>query len=271
MKRIILSIISILLTLACFTLLPACDNQCKQPEPKRIVGIDSEKTYIRTEFWARAEVYDYKELDLPIISRDEIKPDEIDGVTLDYRATSKLDVSEYRLVDNGKKEEYYYYTLYIFLSGSYIYNCQIDSITVDINGEDYVFSADMTFGCANGYPDYFIHPANALQMLTYRRNGNAAEIDFIVSINSMIEITDISFMTDGIEVTSLKISGENINLPYSLNGKDMRVCVTYTEPDDCLYYGNYVKLTFNAKGQSMTYTSAQGFNRISCAGSALRG
>ncbi|MDE5721442.1 MAG: hypothetical protein K2I30_01695 [Clostridia bacterium] len=276
MKKFFTLVISILISVACIALLPACEEKAEQPQPKRIIGIDSEKTYLRSYYLARVEFYDEKALELPIISRDEIKQDEIDAVKLDYYANTTIRVVKYELVDGGEKDGYYYYKLYAYMTANYLYSGHIDGVTVVINGEDYNFSTDILLGCTNLFPADFLFPSSCWSQQAVLHNDNGKkEILYMVSISGEIEITDISFQTSGLNVVSVKLDkyGENneINLPYTVDGNDLRLLISYTEPDDCLYCGSYINMTFRVDGKSMTYTSALDmYNVIFCLGSALK-
>ncbi|MDE7182509.1 MAG: hypothetical protein K2O41_05745 [Clostridia bacterium] len=268
--------ILILVSVALALMLPACKEKAEQPQPKRIVGIDSEKTYLRSYYLARVEFYDEKALELPIISRDEIKEGEIEEVKLDYYANTAIRVVRYELVDGGAKGGYYYYKLYAYMTANYLYSGKIEGVTVVINGEDYEFSTDILLGCANLYPADFLFPSScSSQQAVLPDDNGKKEIIYMVSISGEIEITDVSFQTSGLNVVSVSLykTGEDseINLPYTVDGNDLRLRITYTEPDDCLYCGSYINMTFKADGKTMTYTSALDmYNVIFCLGSALK-
>lgn len=273
-KRTFGFVLSLIILTVSLAVLSACDGGAKK---KRIIGLNSDKTYIKNYYCWQSSSYYRMPMQLPIISLDPIKPEEIEKVELKHREIKRLVAVDYNLLEQTSNDGNYCYLLYVYLSGEPVLNEHITGISVTIGGKVYDFTADITLKWVynDGVRDYFIQPTNLLQMVGYNANENKAQIQFMVSIEREIEITDIAFHTAGIDVTGLEIykneSWEKVALPYVTNASDLRMRVTYTEPDDCLYYGNYVVFKYNADNKNMSCDSSQGVGIISCSGSALRG
>lgn len=273
MKRTFGFVISLIILIGSLAVLSACDGGAKS---KRIIGLDSDKTYIKNYYCWQSSNYYRMPMQLPIVSLDPIKAEEIEKVELKHSEIKRPVAVDYNLLEQTSKDGKYCYLLYVYLSGDPVLNEHITGISVTIGGKVYDFTADITLKWVygGGFRDYYITPSNPLQMGGYNVIGNEAQIQFMVSIDREIEITEVAFHTAGLNVTGLEIykngSWEEAALPYATDASDLRMRVTYTEPNDCLYYGNYVVFKYNADNTNMSCDSSQGVGIISCSGSALR-
>lgn len=277
MKKRIIAILVCICSVFALLGLCACTKEDAVEDDKGIVGISSEKTYIRGNFYVREPVFRGKILELPIVSGNEITIDEIDDVTVHYKgADNTLSVSGYRLSRLYNAGEYNYYTLYIYMMASAVYSLYIYGITVTINGVDYVFSADVLVGCANLYPENFTNPQ------IYLASGANGEAQLWVTRMGSFTLNSIFFQSswysdNGFEITDIKLEtgdGEysDVVLPQTYDGENLKFLLTYTEPTDCLYYGIELAMNITIGDTDFVVTNAVSLEtNIRFTGSAFYG
>ena len=295
-KRAFLLVAFLLFLMCLCAPLVACKEEDKQAERKRIIGIDSDKTYLKAKFYIkdRRDLND-KYIRFEILSYDEIKGDELWGVSFDTTTEEdreelsafdyKLD--EYRLGGNDKfGNEYRRYRVEIELTMKWVsYDVHINSITLNISGQEYVFSSDILFQMQFNHPNYY---KSVLFTYGEGKPQKGSYCDYWIKPQYDMTLKSLSFQTDGYEILSCCIETYNANpeenekvadsLPFTFEGgKRYSIYIEATPPQDCLYYGDAVEgvIEFGEgvgklSGIEVKYTNMeQQFDGIDFYGSAL--
>lgn len=286
MKKLLMFIISAVIAVCTCMPFAACgNNESPQSESKRIIGIDSKKTYLKGKFYL-ANNYDLisKKLVFEFYSYDKIEKEELQGVNFDVTTTDKFELiaNEYELRDIGSTEsdDFYHYYVYVVISMQRItYDMRINSIILNLSGRDYIFNTDIYFLMHN-YRPVFVEPEsygfNTLNAGKHTPYGLRVETRYDMTLKS------VKFQTDGFEILSFDIetyvapqtgTSEKIaeELPVVLKGKQgYQINIEAIPPQDCLYYGYELEVVVEISGVEMAYNNIDGVNgTYSFMGSAL--
>ena len=282
MKKLLKALLLVLLTVCLCVPFAACgDTNETQVERKRIVGIDSDKTYLKAKFYL-ADNYDlnYKELFFEIYSRDKIYESEFQGVefglTEEFKCKMqalKLEVREY---DFFHDNEYYHYGITIVINMFFVtYDVRVNSITLKIAGQDYKFNTDIYFFMHN-YRPIFIEP----DVFAYT-TGDSQKGPYCVQIKTRYDTTlkSLKFQTEGFDILSYYVeifnsetgTTEVINeLPVILEAKkSYSIFIDAIPPQDCLYYNYLLEVAVEINGIKMSYNNIEQTETILFLGSAL--
>lgn len=210
MKKLLKVLLLVILTVSICVPFVACgDNNETQTERKRIIGIDSEKTYLKAKFYL-ADNYDlnYKELDFDFYSRDKIEASEFRGVEfgLTEEFKSKMSASEYKMFGNGQLDDngYYWYNVNVVINMIYVtHEVRVNSITLKISDQDDKFKTDIYFFMHNHRP-VFIKPE------TFHTNYNTADPQsgpYCVNLRTRYDMSfkSLKFQTEGFEILSYRV------------------------------------------------------------------
>ena len=292
MKKFLTVLLSIVFAVMLCVPMVACNKGEGQAERKRIIGIDSDKTYLKANFYLRDKHdLNYKYLYFEVLSYDKIEADELQGVSFDITAeegSRGLSVVSYEFRDTRnsfERDGYYKYFVYVEIAVRWV-TCElkINAVKLNISGQEYVFTANIL------YMNY----DNALAFIkpgTYGYTmGDPVKGPYSVLINSNYDITlkSLEFQTEGFEILSYYIEVYNPDLkadekvaeefPVKLEAKrQYRVYVEAIPPQDCLYYNYELKAVVQLgdnfgelSGIELQYTNIEGNVRcISFNGSAL--
>lgn len=286
MKKFLTFLFSVAVAVCLCVPFAACDKTDKQQtERKNIIGIDSDKVYLKSKIY-RENGLDLigKKFCFNICSYDKIEADELQGVEFDVTASSKynLTAESWELKDFGYYEEEGYYDYYVII---YTYmrwasdDVHINSVTLKISGYDYTFKTDidcvMTYRFINVKPEHFgFNTLNA---------GRFEPYGLLINPRYDMTLKSIKFQTDGFEILSYEVESyigpqegeaEKITdtLPVKLeSGKSYQINVEAIPPQDCLYYGYDLEAVVEIDGHEMVYNNLEyiGGGDIGFKGSAL--
>lgn len=290
-------LVAFLLFLICLCVpMIACTKEEEgQTERKRIIGIDLDKTYLKAKFYIKDQRdLNDKYIRFEILSYDEIKDDELWGVSFDITTEEDREelsafdynLDEYRLGGKDKfGNEYRRYRVEIELTMKWVsYDVHINSITLNISGQEYVFSTDILFQMQFDRPNYY------KSVMFQYREGDPEKGSYCNWIYPQYDMTlkSLNFQTDGYKILSYCIETYNDDpklnekvancLPFTFEGgKRYSIYFEATPPQDCLYYGDAVEgvIEFGEgvgklSGIEVKYTNMeQQFDGIDFYGSAL--
>ena len=251
MKKFLTVLLSVVFAVMLCVPMVACNKGGEQSERKRIIGIDSDKTYLKAKFYLKDKLdLNVKFLDFEILSYDKIETDELYGVSFDFATgddRDKLSAVGYELRDTGnsfERDGYYKYYVIIEISMKWVvYEVQINSVKLNISGQEYVFSTDILFTMRNNRP-VFIEPD-----FYGNTTGDPVKGPYCALIECDYELTlkSLDFQSEGFEILSYYVEAYNADLkanekvteelPVKLEAnRQYRVYVEARPPQDCLYY-----------------------------------
>lgn len=248
MKKLLVLFFCVVFAMILCVPLGACN--IGKGERKRIIGIDSDKTYLKAKFYLRDQRdLNFKNLDFEFFSYDKIEEDELQGVSFDITTIDKYELLavDYKLkfTDNSfNKDGYYRYYVIIEMAMRWVtYEVHVNSITLNISGQEYVFSTDILFA-NNGNRPPIIKPKHYGYTMGDPVKGpysNWIKSDYDATLKSL------NFQTEGFEILSYYVETFNSDtredefvtaeLPLKLEaGRQYRIYVEAIPPQDCLYY-----------------------------------
>lgn len=286
MKKFLTFLLSVAFVVCMCIPFAACDKTDKrQSERKNIIGIDSDKVYLKSKIY-RENGLDLigKKFTFNICSYDKIEADELQGVEFDVTASSKynLTAESWELKDFGYYEREGYYDYYVII---YTYmrwasdDVHINSFTLKISDCDYTFKTDID--CVMTYRPVFVQPE------TFNFNtlnaGHSAPYGLHISPRYDMTLKSIKFQTDGFEILSYEVetyigpsagTAEKITdtLPVNLEaGKSYQINIEAIPPQDCLYYGYDLEAVVEINGYEMVYNNLESIGGVDICfmGSAL--
>ena len=270
MKKVLIFLISIIFVVCFSVSLVACgDNGQTQGESKRIIGIDSEKIYIKANFHLKHQ-QDLigKYILFEFFSYDKIDKDELQGVDFEITTDSKYSLSadEYEFQDYGllENEGCYRYRVKIRTFMYWVTDVRINAIILKISGCDYKFKTDIS--CIyDTYRPVFVKPKtfgfNTLNA------GHKAPYGLLICTQYDMTLKSLKFQTEGFEIISCEVetytapqtgTSELISeeLPVKLEAeKSYQINIEAISPRDCLYYGYDIEIVLEINGVEMTYNN----------------
>ena len=152
MKKIFSVFVAAIMAVCMCIPLAACgDDNKTEPTTKRIIGLDSEKTYVKGKFYIEHQnAVDGKAMYLDVLSYDKIEKDEIEEITFDISYIDippilgddepqkvitelKCEKFELKFGEIINKDGYYKYLVGMYLKADKIINgFKIDSINMKI-------------------------------------------------------------------------------------------------------------------------------------------
>ena len=253
MKKFLVFLLSIVFAVTLCVPMLAC-NKDDPAERKRIIGIDSDKTYLKAKFYLEHQRdLNYKSLYFEVLSYDKIGADELQGVSFDIDTGDDRDVllaTKYELKDtenNAERDGFYRYYVKIEMAMRWVvHEVQVNSITLNISGQEYVFSTDILFKIHN-YRPVFIKPNLGGFCINELNVPDKGSYCVEVEVPYGMTLKSLNFQTEGYKITSYCVETYNSDLkkyekvtdqvPFKLEAGE-RYCIYMeaTPPDDCLYY-----------------------------------
>ena len=250
MKKLLTVLLSIVFAVMLCMPLVACNNGEAQAERKRIIGIDSDKFYLKAKYYLKDQRdLNFKYLFFEILSYDKIESEELQGVSFDITTNdiNGLFAASYELRDSHnsfERDGFYRYYVKIEMSMRWVtYEVQVNSITLNISDQEYIFSTDILL-MNHDNQLAFIKPT------TYGYTmGDPVKGPYSVLIRPKYDISlqSLNFQTDGFEILSYYIEAFNADtkefekiaeeLPLKLEAeRQYHIYVEAIPPQDCLYY-----------------------------------
>ncbi len=289
MKKAVSFFITALLTICVFALITACGNNDNKTETptKRIIGLDSEKTYVKGKFYIEHQnAVDGKAMYLDVLSYDKIEKDEIEEITFDISYIDippihgddepqkvitelKCEKFELKFGEIINKDGYYKYLVCMYLKADKIINgFKIDSINMKIAGREYKFSSEIVVLRFNN--SVYVTPEIYSTTSCNPIKGNNA---LLINVPYEMELKNLQFQNEGFEILSYHIEyfagygeegnfldGETVSekLPCTLKAnKTYLVCIEAAMPDDCLYYSNDLRAVMEIQGVEIVYSNIE--------------
>ena len=279
MKKILSIFAAVIMAVCMCAPLAACGNNTESPI-KRIIGLDSEKTYVKGRFCLENNYeLNYREMSFQILSYDKITQDEINEITFETSTngySAELVTDNFELTESHYSEEggYFIYWLKLYITSHYISSdLYVHSINVKISGKDYKVSSDIHFEVHN------LKVVYVAPMVFTETEGDPVKGAYSVIFKGKFGLTvkDIRFQTEGFEVISFYVEkymkDEKIseNLPVSMNADETyQIYLEATPPDDCLYYSCSLELVVQIGEYEIVYTNSDAtFNNYTFKGSAI--
>ena len=301
MKKIFsVFVVAIMAVCMCIPLAACGDDNNKTETPtKRIIGLDSEKTYVKGKFYIEHQnAVDGKAMYLDVLSYDKIEKDEIEEITFDISYIDippilgddepqkvitelKCEKFELKFGEIINKDGYYKYLVGMYLKADKIINgFKIDSINMKIAGREYKFSSEIVVQTFRN--SVYVTPEMYGKITCDPRKGNNA---LLIRVPYDMEFKSLQFQTEGFEILSFHleyfggygdygtfIDGETVseNLPCNLKAnKTYLVCIEAALPDDCLYYSNNFEAIVEIQGVEIFYCNYSGLDSYNFKGSAV--
>lgn len=293
MKKISCILAAIMTICLCIPL-ASCDNNDNKTETptKRIVGLDSEKTYAKGVIYLENQnslngvnVY------LEILSYDKIENKELKDIKFElsrYGNESNIgnayivaDKYELEYQNYNKEKECYNYLLNLSMTAKYFfYELNIKTIILTISGREYNFSSDITFKKS---PDNNVY----VKPLTYGKISHPEKGEYGLAIKTRYDtvLNNLKFQTDGFEIVTYYIEkfngydsqgyladGEKVGdkLPVTLKANvDYSVFVKAIPPKDCLYYTYNFEAIIEVSGQIINYNNVADTDTVIFKGAAF--
>lgn len=283
MKKFLALLFSAILAVCICLPIAACGGG--EEVTKRIIGIDSDKTYMKAVYHlAHRKDLVNKDIVFEFYSYDKVKESELQGAEIDATTDYKyenMSVASCKIREFEYNAEYgcyrYYVTVTAFMSWL-VQDVWVNSITLKIAGKDYKFSADIHF-IMDTYRNVFVGP----DAYGFNQYSSGRTEPFGLHIHTKYETTlkSLKFQTGGFEILSYFIEYYNISqdhtivkvgdsLPITLEPGGYQIFVEAIEPDDCLYYGYEIEAVVAVGGLEMKYNNVDGLDYgVQFKGSAL--
>ncbi len=286
MKKAVNFFITALLAICMIFPLAACGEKEKAEElpTKRIIGLDSEKTYAKGEFYIdNNNDVDWQDMYLYVLSYDRIEKDELEAITFhlsyldiypdvgDESPITELKCEEFELKfgETINKDGYYTYMVVMCVTADKVSNgFVIDSINMTIAGREYKFSSEIVVQTFRN--SVYVTPEMYGKITCDPRKGNNA---LLIRVPYDMELKSLQFQTEGFEILSYHIEyfagygeegnfldGETVSekLPCNLKAnKTYLVCIEAALPDDCLYYSNDLRAVMEIQGVEIVYSNIE--------------
>ena len=286
MKKAVNFFITALLAICMIFPLAACGEKEKAEELpiKRIIGLDSEKTYAKGEFYIdNNNDVDWQDMSVDVLSYDKIEKDELEAITFhlsyldiypdvgDESPITELKCEEFELKfgETINKDGYYSYLVVMYVTADKVSNgFVIDSINMTIAGREYKFSSEIVVQTFRN--SVYVTPEMYGKITCDPRKGNNA---LLIRVPYDMELKSLQFQTEGFEILSFHleyfggygdygtfIDGETVseNLPCNLKAnKTYLVCIEAALPDDCLYYSNDLRAVMEIQGVEIVYSNIE--------------
>lgn len=297
MKKAVSILISIIMAVCMCAPLAACGNN-EEPPTKRIIGLDSEKTYVKGKFYLENQyAFHEKSMYLEVLSYDKIEKDELEAITFDIshhyeiptvgsepqKIITELRADNFELKFGESKwaDGCYHYYVYMNLTADKMLDgFKIDSINMTIAGRVYKFSSEIIFQLRSN--PVYISP-NTFDNTV----GDPVKGADSILINTRYDMTlkSLKYQTEGYEIISYYVQkfegytsdgkpkdGEKISesLPIELK-KDQtyQIFVEAVVPDDCLYYSNRFEAIVEIQGVEIFYSDIESIGEWNFKGSAI--
>lgn len=298
MKKAVSFFITALLALCTVFPFASCGNNVEKETPeKRIIGLDSEKTYVKGKFYIEHQnAVNRKEMYLDVLSYDKIEKNELEAITFDisyidiptignesHETITELKCDEFDLKygEIMTNDGYYKYTVYMVMTAEKVVNgFKIDSINMTIAEKEYKFSSEIVVQRFNN--SVYVTPKIYATTSCNPVNGNNA---MLIKVPYEMELKNLQFQTEGFEILSYHleyfagygeagdyIDGEKVSekLPCTLKADtSYLVCVEAALPDDCLYYNNDMIATMEIQGVEIVYSNIEIVGAWGFKGSAI--
>ena len=269
MKKFLIVLLSVVFAVILCVPLVACNNEEEQTERKRIVGIDSEKTYLKAKYYlANNRDLNYKTLFFEIYSYDKIEDDELNGVYFEITTDDKFELTaeDYELRYAGFiNNTYYRYTVSVGMLMLWVtYDLRINSVTLNFSGQNYKLNTDIYFFMHN-YRPVFVEPNY------YGRSTDSVNGMHCLHISTQYDMTlkSTQLQTEGFEILSYYVEVYNAEtdnfekvaeeLPVKLEAKRIyNIYVEVIPPQDCLYYSLDFESVVEISGVEMVYNNIDG-------------
>lgn len=266
--------------------LAACgdDNNKTETPTKRIIGLDSEKTYAKGKYYFDTQSgFHEKDMYLPVSSYDKIEEKEIENIMFDISPlhdiptvggqrqliSVKLSAYEFGIKFDATPDNngIYDYLIYIMTDAREAgYGFRIKSINIIISGKEYKFTSDIEIvgrsNIENVRPLIF---SNAV----YGGTTEKGEYSVLLSTRYDMTLKSLKFQADGFNITSYyaeifggydefgnEQDGEKVadSLPFELKADTTyNIYVKTTSPNDCLYYNCDFEVVVEYQGIEMVY------------------
>ncbi len=271
MKKLLKALLSVFLTVCLCIPFAACrDTQETYTKRKRIIGIDSDKTYLKSKIHL-ANSLDIigKTLYLEFYSYDKIEQGELQGVSFDITSDSKYDLIaesyELNFLNYNDSKNYYRYRVDIDTYMRWAYDgVRINSVNLKISGNDYKFKTDI-YCVMDTFRPVFVKPQTfGFNMLNA---GKSVPYGQIICTKYDMTLKSLKFQTEGFEILSYEIetyaapqtgTSEFITdkFPVTLEAnKTYQINVEAIPPQDCLYYGFDFEAVVEINGVEMVYNN----------------
>lgn len=300
MKKAVNFFITALLAVCMLFPLVACGEEEKPEELpiKRIIGLDSEKTYAKGKFYiGHNNDVDWQSMCLYVLSYDKIEKDELEEITFDISylvppepvgdepqkiiTELKCEKFELKFGEMINKDGYYKYMVSMYLTADKVVNgFIIDSINMTIAGREYKFSSKISVQRFNN--SVYVTPKMYATITCDARKGNNA---LLIRVPYEMEMKSLQFQTEGFEILSFHleyfggygdngafIDGETVSeeLPCTLKADKLYlVCIEAAMPDDCLYYSNDLIAVMEIQGVEIVYSNIENNGTWGFEGSAI--
>ncbi len=289
MKKIFSVFVAAIMAVCMCVPFAACgdDNNKTETPTKRIIGLDSEKTYVKGKFYIEHQnAVDGKAMYLDVLSYDKIEKDEIEEITFDISYIDippilgddepqkvitelKCEKFELKFGETINKDGYYSYLVVMYVTADKVSNgFVIDSINMTIAGREYKFSSEIVVQTFRN--SVYVTPEMYGKITCDPRKGNNA---LLIRVPYDMELKSLQFQTEGFEILSFHleyfggygdygtfIDGETVseNLPCTLKAnKTYLVCIEAALPDDCLYYSNDLRAVMEIQGVEIVYSNIE--------------
>ena len=283
MKKLICLLSAVIMAVCMCIPLAACGNNTESPI-KRIIGLDSEKTYVKGKFYVENQfALNEKEMDLEILSYDKIENNELENVVfvVENNNAAVLNVDSFKLIYRHEINGIYYYRLELNLRAKFVSHFKAEKMILTISGKEYNFSCDLFFQV---YTNFIYVGPNSYYVSEGDPVKGAYCTSIVVPYDMMLK--SLKFQTEGFDIISyyidkcegfdyekwqatyVKVSEE---LPVTLEAeKTYEIYVEAVPPDDCLYYSDSMEAIVEIQGVEIFYSdNSSSLNFYTFKGSAI--